>query len=165
MPHFDDVTQRAAIEAVRQQFEKAAEVAGIEFFGRRELPEQGAETIAEFHNAGIQEPFDRVAGFLEHAPVGGKARFAKSRRRLRAIECAVNLNRGQVRAGISELFGVRQAFRIEFSASIVCNDLAMIVTPLPAFSPWMADHRRAPIRRARLHARSGLRCARAASCR
>jgi len=131
VPHLDNVAQRAAIEPVRQQFEKAAEVAGIEFFGGRELPEQGAETIAEFGHAGIQKPFDRVAGLLKHAPVGGKARpferedkaggnlarpFVKRRRRLRAIECAVNLNRGQARAGISEFLGVRQALRIENAA-------------------------------------------------
>jgi hypothetical protein len=34
MPHFDDVTQRAAIEPVRQQFEKAAQA--IANFGMRQ---------------------------------------------------------------------------------------------------------------------------------
>ena len=87
--------------------------------------------IAKLGHSGIKEPLDRVAGFLEHAPVGGKARalerkdkaggnlarpFAKSRPGLRAIECAVNLNRGQARAGISELFGMRQPFWVENAA-------------------------------------------------
>ena len=113
------MTWRSAwpIEFVRQQFEKAAEVGGVEFFGRRELPEQGAEMIAEFGDAGIEEALDGVARLLEHAPVDGKARtlereheagrhlarpFAERRRRLRAVERAVDLDRGQPLAGIGQ---------------------------------------------------------------
>jgi hypothetical protein len=72
MADFDDVAQRAAVECVRQQFEKAAEIGGVEFFGRRELPEQGAEMIAEFGHAGIEKALDRVAGLLQHAAIDAK---------------------------------------------------------------------------------------------
>ena len=55
MAHLDDVTQRLAAELCRQQFEEAAEVAGIEYLGGCELPEQGAEMPAEFGYAGIKK--------------------------------------------------------------------------------------------------------------
>ena len=42
----DDMAQRMPAEAVRQQFEKAAEIGRVEFFGRRELPQQGAKPVA-----------------------------------------------------------------------------------------------------------------------
>ena len=44
--------------AVRQQFEKAAEIGRVEFFCWRELPQQRAKPVAEFGYAGIKEPFD-----------------------------------------------------------------------------------------------------------
>src|SRR6202040_1108027 len=112
-------------------FEEAAEVGGVEFFGRRKLPEQRPEMRAKLGDAGIEEALNGVAGFLEHPAVGRKARpldgeheawrhlarpFAERRRRLRAVERAVGLDRGQPLARIGELLGVRQAFRIERAA-------------------------------------------------
>src|SRR5271155_3735536 len=87
--------------------------------------------LTELGHAGIEKPLDGVAGLFEHTPVGGKARaleredeavrnfarpFAKRRRRLRAIEGAVDLDRGQPFARITEFLRVRQAFGIEHAA-------------------------------------------------
>jgi hypothetical protein len=49
--HFNNVTQRAAVELFRQQFEKASEIGRIELFSRRELPEQWTEVITELRHA------------------------------------------------------------------------------------------------------------------
>ena len=71
------------------------------------------------------------AGFLQHAAVGDEPRsldgeheavrhlarpFAEGRRRLRAVERAVDLDRGQALAGVGEFLRVRQALRIEHAA-------------------------------------------------
>ena len=71
------------------------------------------------------------AGLPEHAAVGDEARsldgeheavrhlarpFAEGRRRLRAVERAVDLDRGQALAGVGELLRMRQALRIEHAA-------------------------------------------------
>src|SRR6516225_9546638 len=84
--------------------------------------------LAEFRYAGVKKALDRIAGFLEHAPVGGKARalerefeifghlarpFAKCCRGLRAIERAVDLDGGQALGGVSELLCMRQALWIK----------------------------------------------------
>ena len=148
--NLDDVPQRLSVEFCRQQFEEAAEVGSIEFLGRRELPEQGTKSLAEFGYAGIKKPLDRVARFLEHAPVGRKTRalereletvwhfarpFAERCRRLGTVEGAIDLDRGEPLGGVSELLRMRQTFRIEISALIVCNDLAMTPSSFPVFSP------------------------------
>jgi hypothetical protein len=39
MTDLDDVAQPATLKRVRQQFQKATEIGGVEFFGRRELPQ------------------------------------------------------------------------------------------------------------------------------
>ena len=131
MAHFDDVADRVAAEFIRQQFQEAAEIGGVEFFRRRELPEQGTETVAELGHAGIEKPLDRVAGLFEDAPVDGIARalerehetrrhfarpFAKRRRGLRAVERAVDFDRGQPLAGIGQLLRVWQTLRIKHAA-------------------------------------------------
>src|SRR5271169_2152518 len=87
--------------------------------------------VTQFGHAGTEKSLDRVAGLLEHAPVDGKARafereykalrhfaspFAERRRRLRTVERAVDLDRGQVLAGIGQFLGVRQALGIEHPA-------------------------------------------------
>ena len=140
--HLDDVTQRLAAELCRQQFEEAAEVAGIEFLGGCELPEQGAEMPAEFGYAGIKKALDRVAGLLEYAPIGGKTRtlereleavrhfarpFAVGCRRLGAVEGAIDLDRGKPLGGVSELLRMRQALGIEIAAALFLNDLAALI--------------------------------------
>ena len=109
-------------------FEEFSEIRRIEFLGRRELPEQGAEMLAELGHAGIQKAFDGIAGLGEHAAVHRKTRtfqreheavrhlarpLAKRRRRLRAIESAVDLDRGQPLARIGQLFRMRETLRIK----------------------------------------------------
>jgi hypothetical protein len=81
--------------------------AGVELLGRRELPEQGAEPAAQLGNAGVEKPFDRVAGLAKHPAVDRKARtfqrehesvrhfgrpFAEGSRCLRAVERAVDFD-------------------------------------------------------------------------
>ena len=58
MPHFHDVTQPQPVLFLGQQLEERAEIGCVEFLGGCELPEQGAEAIAELGDAGIQEPLD-----------------------------------------------------------------------------------------------------------
>jgi hypothetical protein len=87
--------------------------------------------VAKLGDAGIEKALDRVARLLEHPPVDGKARalerkheilrhlacpFAERRRRLRAIERAVDLDRGQSFGGVAELLRVRQTLRVENAA-------------------------------------------------
>src|ERR1700683_1564994 len=87
--------------------------------------------VAKLGDAGIEEALDRVACFFEYAPVDGKARalereheilrhfarpFAECRRRLRAVERAVDLDRGQTFGGVAEFLGVRQTLRIKYAA-------------------------------------------------
>src|ERR1700751_2039224 len=82
----------------------------------------------QFRYAGIKKALDRVARFLEHATVSGKARalerelepvghfarpFAKGCRRLGAVEGAIDLDRGEPLGGVSELLRMRQSFRIK----------------------------------------------------
>src|SRR5215470_5399731 len=128
MADLDNMAQRLSVEFCRQQFEKAAEVGRVEFLGRGELPEQGTEAPAEFGYAGIKKALDRVARFLEHATIGGKARtlerqlepvrhfarpFAERRRRLRSVEGAIDLDRGEPLGRVSELLRMRQTLGIE----------------------------------------------------
>src|SRR5215471_12692388 len=87
--------------------------------------------IAELQNAGVQEVIDRFTSLLKLAPMGDKARtfdgehkalrnlrrpFAKRRRRLRAVERAVDLNRGEMARRIAEFLRMRQAGGIEYAA-------------------------------------------------
>src|ERR1700722_5878082 len=87
--------------------------------------------VAKLGDAGIEEALDGVAGFLEHAPVDGKARafereheilrhlaapFAERRRRLRAVERAVDLDRGQPFGGVGKLLRMRQTLRVKHAA-------------------------------------------------
>ena len=58
------MAQRLAVEIARKQFEETAKIFLVEFLGRRELPEQGAEPVAQFGYAGVQKAFDGVAGLL-----------------------------------------------------------------------------------------------------
>src|SRR5277367_1728583 len=86
---------------------------------------------AKLGDAGIEEALDGVACLLEYPPVDGKARtfereheiwrhlarpFAKRRRRLRAVERAVDFDRGQPFGGVAELLRMRQSLRIEHAA-------------------------------------------------
>src|SRR5207249_1909212 len=107
---------------------KAAEIGFVEFLVWRELPEQGAEAGAKLCYAAAEESPDGVGSLRKDGTVGGVldglerehktirrlARpFAVSRRRLRAVEGAVNLDRGQAFARVGELFRVRQSLWIE----------------------------------------------------
>src|SRR6516225_5386705 len=129
--HLDDMTQRTAVEFWRQQLEEAGEVGRVEFFGRRELPKQRPKPLAKLADAGIEKPLDGVARFAQHPAIDGKARaldrehearrhlacpFAERRRRLRAIERAVDLDRSEPLGGVGELLRVRQTLRIERTA-------------------------------------------------
>lgn len=47
MTDFDGVAQWQSVELAGQQLKKRAEVGLVEFLGRRELPEQGAEFVLQ----------------------------------------------------------------------------------------------------------------------
>src|SRR5258708_7627546 len=112
-------------------FEEAAEISLIEFLGGCKLPEQGTQMLAEFEQSGIKETLDGVAGFRKYAPVHRITRslygkdeavrhldcpFAKGRRRLRAVEGAVDFDRGKVAACICEFLRLRQPVGIKYAA-------------------------------------------------
>ena len=54
MAHLDDVAQPQPVLLLGQQLEERAEVGFVELLGRRELPEQGTEPVAELGDAGIR---------------------------------------------------------------------------------------------------------------
>src|SRR5271170_2462373 len=106
--HFDGVPNFAIPDALRQQREKAGEILAIEFLGRRELPVDRTELVAEFEHAAGEEAFDRLAGFGENPSIGREARalqredeiarrlvapFGEALGFLRSIERAVDLDR------------------------------------------------------------------------
>ncbi len=125
------MAQRTALELARQQLEKLAKICFVEFLGRRELPEHGAEPVAQFEHASIVEMLDGIAGLRQHAAVGGEARplhrehesirhfarpFAKALRFLRAVIGAVDLDRGQFRRRVFQLLRLRQLLRVKHPA-------------------------------------------------
>src|SRR5580693_919996 len=120
-----------AFKFARQKLEEFAEIRFVEFLGRRELPEYGAEAVAEFEHAGIVKPLHGIAGLRQHAAVGGKARafqrehkavghlarpLAKTLRLLRAVIGAVDLDRGEFRSRVLQLFGLDEFFRVKHPA-------------------------------------------------
>src|SRR5215468_2743020 len=99
--------QRSPARLLRQQSEEGPEIVGVELPEWRELPEDRAELVAELEHAAFEEPVDPLAGLGELAAVDdvavalhgedevvrrGIAPFAKARRRLRAVERAVDLD-------------------------------------------------------------------------
>src|SRR5271165_3550778 len=107
---------------------KSAEVVGVESLGRRELPVDRAELAFELGHAGCEEPLDRGAGFGEDAAVGGEARalhrkdevvrrcvapFPEAVGGLGAVIGAVDLDRGELSAGVFEFARMGQALGIE----------------------------------------------------
>src|SRR5579862_9043594 len=113
--------------------------------------------VAQLGDAGIEKALDRVAGLPEHTPVRRKARpfqrehearryltgpFAKRRRRLRAVERAVDLDRGQPLGGICKFLRMRQPLRIEQAAPRRKGPAAHPdVDPANADFPWFWSHR------------------------
>src|SRR5690348_9975200 len=128
MAHFDDVAQLQAVRLRRQQLEKGAEVRRLELLERRELPEQRPEPVAELGHARADEALDRIAGLAQHPAVGREAGgldreheavrhlarpLAEAFWLLRAVIGGVDLDRGEMLAGVAELLRLREAFRIE----------------------------------------------------
>src|SRR5262249_23610268 len=115
-------------DACWQQFQKRAEILRVEALGSRELPQHRSELLAELEHPGCEEPLDRLAGTGKLAPMRRKPRAldrehevvrrlvapaAKARGLLRAVERAVDLDRGQLSAGVFELARLRQTLGIE----------------------------------------------------
>ena len=67
MPRLDRMAQRLALDRLRQQVEKSREVVGLETFGRRELPVDRPELVAEFGDAAGDKAIDRFASFRQPA--------------------------------------------------------------------------------------------------
>eukprot|EP01035_Chromulina_nebulosa_P042220 gene42220-57162_t len=70
----DHVAQGAAIELARQQFEEPAEIGGVEFLGRHELPQDRAEPVAKLDDPLANEPGHRFARLGQHLAIGAEAR-------------------------------------------------------------------------------------------
>src|SRR5260370_34316027 len=115
---------RAAIELLRQQFEKGGETGFVESHPRRELPQDRPELVAQLEHARAKEAVDRRTCRRQIGAVSDKTwalqrkqkilrrlivPAAKARRLLRAVEGTVDLDGGDVAARIAELARLRQA--------------------------------------------------------
>src|SRR5260370_6278105 len=122
---------RAAIELLRQQFEKGGETGFVESHPRRELPQDRPELVAQLEHARAKEAVDRRTCRRQIGAVSDKTRAlqrkhkilrrlivpaAKARRLLRAVEGAVDLDSGDLAARMAELARLRQAGRIKDTA-------------------------------------------------
>lgn len=131
VPDFDDMPQAQTFLLPRQAFQKAGEICGIEFFGRRELPKNRSELLPKGEQAAIQECLYRGVRVSKQLAVRGHAMrlhredevlrhfrgpAAEYFGCLRAIERAVDFDRGELAAGEGEFLGVRQAAWIEIIA-------------------------------------------------
>src|SRR5690606_6324469 len=126
--HLDGVAQGLAAELFGQQGEETLEILGVELLGRGELPEDRAETVAQLLQPLGMEALQRLAGLGEDLPVGGEARALhredEAVRRLLAplppavgleagVVGAVDLDGGQMAAGVAELILLLQRVGIE----------------------------------------------------
>ena len=125
------MAQAQAADFLRQQFQKRADILGIEFLGGGELPVDGAEAILQLDKSLGDIALDRFAGFGQHAAVGAEARGLHGEDepvgRLVAplgpaggleagIIGAVDLDRGEGTAGKFQLALLRQVGGIEDAA-------------------------------------------------
>ena len=112
----------------RQQFQKGVDIVSVELFGRRELPEDRPQLVAEFDNARAEKVRYSLAGLAKHAAVGDEAvalqgkyeavrtfrcPFGEGRRPYRRVIGAVDLDGRHLPAGILQLLRLRQLLRIE----------------------------------------------------
>src|SRR5262249_43592069 len=108
---FDDMPYCAAVEPLRQRFEKRVEGGLIEGRPWCELPQDGAELLAQFKHAAGEEAIDRGGRGREIPAVCRVARSlegedkvlrrlavppAETRRSLRTVERTVDLDRGDL---------------------------------------------------------------------
>ena len=129
--HLDDVADGAAAELLRQQRQEAAEILGVELRRRGELPEDWPQLVAEFEKTALEKPRHIRLGRGQLAAMRQKPRpfqredeilgrlvmpFLEAGRRLSAVEGAVDLDRGDVAAGIGEFIGLAQSLRVERAA-------------------------------------------------
>src|SRR5262245_55491249 len=131
MPYLDHVTKRATVDLLRQQRQDAREILRIELLGRRHLPKHRAKLRFQLEHAAREEALDRLPGLGQYAAVGRELRafereheivgrlgrpFAKAIRLLRPVEGGVDLDGGELAAGVFELARMRQSLGIEFAA-------------------------------------------------
>src|SRR5262249_39528252 len=131
MPHLDCMMDRPTVEARRQQREKSREVRRIELLGRRHLPQHRTELGFQLEYAAREKTLDRGTGLGQHAAVGRELRtfereheivrrlrrpFAKAVGLLGAVEGAVDLDAGELAAGVLELARLRQSLGIDLAA-------------------------------------------------
>ncbi len=129
--HFQRVAQRQLADLARQQLQKGLEVLGIEFLGAHELPVDRAEAILQLDQSLRHETLHRFTRVGQHAPVGAEARgldrehepvgrvvvpLGPARGLEARIVGAVDLDRGELAAGIFQLALLREVFRIEDAA-------------------------------------------------
>src|SRR5215469_14062961 len=136
---FDDVAYRSAVEALRQRFEKRVEAGLIEGSPWRELPQDGAELLAQLKHAACEEAVDREGRGCEIPAMCRVARSlegedkalgrlavppAETRRPLRTVERTVDLDRGDLAAGKAEFASLWQARGVEDAAPRRVNPTA-----------------------------------------
>jgi hypothetical protein len=129
--HFQRMAERAALHLARQQLQERLDVFGIERLRLHELPVDRTEPVAELVQALVDEHANRFAGRREQFAVGDVARALdgedEALRRLVApldparrleggVVGAVDLQRGELAAGIFELALLGQLLRIEDAA-------------------------------------------------
>ena len=128
MPDLDHVTNVTAVELSAAAIRESRRNRPRRISWSARTARAGGRDGCELGHAAVEEALDRVAGFLEHAAVGRIARaldreheavrhlarpFAEGRRRLRAVERAVDLDRVSC-ARIGEF--LHAAGRIEHAA-------------------------------------------------
>ena len=128
VPHLNRVAQPEPIELRRQHGQKRGKVGGVELLGRRELPQDRPQPVAQLGDARLEKKAKRLAGLGQHALLHHVARaldrkhepvrhllapLGEGGRRLRPVKGAIDLDGGELRACIGELFGVRQPLGIK----------------------------------------------------
>src|SRR5215469_1516881 len=129
--YFDDMAYRPIVEPMRQQIQESGEAGFVECLLRRELPQDGAELLAQLQHACRKEAVDRRTGCRQIAAVRNKARAlqreneffrrlvvptVKARRLLRTVKGSVDFDRCNLAARMGQFGRLRQSQRIEDAA-------------------------------------------------
>ena len=125
------MAQRQLADLARQQLQERLEILWIELLGAHELPIDRPQPVLELDQPLTDEALHRFAGIGQHLPVGAEARgldreheavgrlvapLGPARRLEAGIVGAVDLDRGQLAAGIFQLTLLRQVLGIEDAA-------------------------------------------------
>ena len=130
MAHLDRMAQLAAVLLLRQQRRKGPKSAGVEFLGRRELPQDRAELLPSSvrplpRKRSIESPASastrrlvakRMAFSEKTKSSGVSSAHVRSSSATGPVIGAVDLDRGELAARIFELARLREPLREEIAA-------------------------------------------------